>query len=232
MRARMKIDVGMIAAVFLTGAIVAEAAPTGVQWTPDALRILVNNDVGDERWAITWNLDDLSTTGNVFFRDDRSPSFIWCEKTGHNFLSSIGELDLQFRCSGSDAAFGGFHFDDWSLISDDVLLPTSFFIPQPETCDLTDAVNGSSSATASSFWQCSGNAGRFDFQVFSNGTAVSSATGEFDYDVIDEACRIARLDDGSFLDVEYSPSRDHLTVYEIPATVDQAIVSECDRSSL
>jgi hypothetical protein len=231
MNARTRIVVTAVAMV-LSGSAVVGAAPTGVQWTPDGLRILVNKDVGAERWAITWNLSDVSTTGNVFFQDDRAPSFIWCENTGHDFVGSIGELDLQFRCFGSDAAFGGFHFADWSLISDSVFLPASFFIPPAETCDLTDAVNGPNAGSASSFWQCSGNGGRFDFEVFSNGTAISSATGSFDYDVIAEACTIARLDDGSFLDVEYSPSRDHLTLYEIPSAVDQVIVSECDRQSL
>ncbi len=230
----MKARVRVIAAIALivSGATIVHAAPTGVQWTPDGLRILVNKDVGAERWAITWNLSDVSATGNVFFLDDRSPSFIWCELIGHDFVSSIGELDLQYRCFGSDRAFGGFHFADWTLISDSVVLPASFFIPEAETCDLSDAVNGPNAALASSFWQCSGNGGRFDFQVFTNRTAVSSATGTFDYDVIGEACTIARLDDGSFLDVEYSPSRDHLTLYEIPSAVDQVTVSECDRQSL
>lgn len=230
MNARAKIVAAL--AMMLFGTSVVNAAPTGVQWTLDGLRILVNKDVGAERWAITWNLSDVSTTGNVFFQDDRSPSFIGCEKIGHDFVSSIGELDLQYRCFGSDAAFGGFHFADWNLISDSVFLPASFFIPQAETCDLSAAVNGPNAAFASSFWQCSGNGGRFDFQVFTNGTAVSSATGTFDYDVIGQACSITRLDDGSFLDVEYSPSRDHLTLYEIPSAVDQVTLSECDRQSL
>jgi hypothetical protein len=226
MRALLRI---VTTAVVLTAAAIAEAAPTGVQWTPDGLRNLVNKDVGAERWAITWNLADVSTTGNVFFTDDRSPAFVWCEKTGHDYVPSAAELDLEFRCFGADAAFGGFHFSDWTLIDDHVVLPASFFIPAAETCDFTGAINGPSAAFASSSWQCNGNAGRFDFQVFANGTAVSSATGAFAYDVIGEACTIARLDDGSFLDVEYSPSTDHLTVYEFPTGVDQVIVSECDR---
>jgi len=222
--------IAAVTTVLCTGA-AAGAAPTGVQWTPDALRILVNKDVGDERWAITWNLSDVSTTGNVFFRDDRVPAFVWCQNTDHDLVASIGELNLQFRCFGADPSFGGFHFADWTVISDSVVLPTSFFIPPAETCDLTAAVNGPRAAEASSFWQCDGNGGRFDFQVFVNGTAISSATGAFDYDVIASACTIARVE-GGFLDVEYSPSRDHLTLYEIPSAVDQVTVSECDRQAV
>src|SRR5689334_20921132 len=222
-------NIGAAAALVLATATFADAAPTGVQWTPDGLRVLVNKDVGEERWAITWNLSDVSTTGNVFFTDDRSPAFVWCEKTGHDYVPSAAELDLTFSCFGADRAFGGFHFDDWSTIDEHVVLPASFFIPEAETCDFTGATNGPSSNFASSSWQCNGNAGRFDFQVFADGTAISSATGSFAYDVVGQACTWARLDDGSFLDVEYSPSTDHLTVYEIPAAVDQVVLSECER---
>ena len=225
----LRIIIVGVAAIGLTTGSIANAAPTGIQWTPDALRILVSKDVGVERWAITWDLADLSTTGNVFFTDGSAPGFIWCEKTGHDFVPSAGELNLTYRCFGAAPAFGGFHFADWAVIDDNVVLPTSFFIPQAETCDFTGALNGQSSTSASSLWQCSGNAGRFDFQVFADGTALSSATGAFAYDVVGQACTFARLDDGSFLDVEYSPSTDHLTLYEIPAAADQAIVSECDR---
>jgi hypothetical protein len=49
---------------------------------------------------------------------------------------------------------------------------------------------------------------------------------------VEQACTFGRLEDGSFLDVEYSPSRDHLTVYEIPAEVNSLILSECEREDL
>jgi len=111
-------------------------------------------------------------------------------------------------------------------------LPASFFIPEAETCDLSDAVNGPNAQDASSFWECNGSGGSFQFQVFGNGTGVSTATGPFEFDVIDQACTFGRLADGSFLDVEYSPSRDRLTVYEIPPSVDQFTLSECTRADL
>lgn len=214
-------------ALALAGAPAAGAAPTGVQWTPDAARLLVNKDVGSERWAITLNLSDFTATGNVFFTDDRAPSFIWCEKIGEDFRSDVGELDLQYRCFGSDRAVGGFAVQDWSEISDQVFLPLSFFIPEAETCDLRDALNGPNANAAGSYWDCSGSDTGFQFQIFANGTAVSTATGPFDYDAVAEGCRIARLDDGSYLDLEFSPSRDHLTLYETTTSVDRLIVSEC-----
>ena len=217
-------------AVALGGAPTAHAAVSGVQWTPDSARILVNKDVGVERWAITLNLSDFSATGNVFFSDGQAPAFIWCQKTGQNFESDIGELTLQYRCFGSDRAIGGFASSDWSLISDQVFLPLSFFIPEAETCDLSGALNGSNAVNAGSYWDCGGSDGSFQFQIFANGTAVSTATGPFAFDAAAEGCRIARLEDGSYLDVEYSPSRDHLTIYETTTSVDRLIVSECARA--
>lgn len=205
------------------------AAPTGVQWTPDAKQLLVNKDVGNERWAITLNLADFSATGNVFFTDDRAPAFVWCEKTGESFDANAGELNLRYRCYGSDAALGGFASADWSLISDDVSLPLSFFIPPAETCDLSGALNGQSSSSSSNYWNCGGSAGGFHFQVFANGTAFSDPFGGFSYDAVEDACRIARLDNGVYLDLEYSPSRDHLTIYETTTDVKELIVSECER---
>jgi hypothetical protein len=213
----------------LAGPTLSHAAPSGVQWTLDSARILVNKDVGNERWAITLNVLDFSASGNVFRTDDAPPGFIWCQKNGESFDSSVGELNLSYSCYGSAAGLGGFAESDWNLISDNVVLPLSFFIPDTETCDLRDALNGSNSASSGTFWSCGGSEGSFDFQVFANGTAFSSATGAFTYDAVSDACRVEQLDDGSYLDLEYSPSRDHLTLYETTTDVKELIISECER---
>jgi hypothetical protein len=227
MFARHSITTAALVLAFVATAAPTDAAVTGVQWTPDAARLLVNKDINTDRWAITLNLSDFSATGNVFFTDDRPPAFIWCEKTGDAYEN--GELFLAYRCLGADRAVGGFTSPDWSLISDQVELPLSFFIPEAETCDHAGALNGPDSANATSFWNCGGSAGGFEFQLFANGTGNNKATGPFEYDTIAEACTVASLDDGSFLDVEYSPSRDRLTVYETTTDVSQLIVSECER---
>jgi hypothetical protein len=163
-------------------AVATFAAETGVQWTPDGNFILVNKDVGNERWAITLALADLRAMGNVFFTNDQAPSFIACEKIDDEFDPGVGELTLQYRCFGSDRAVGGFAFSDWVEISDEVFLPMSFFIPEAETCDFTDALNGPNGNNPSSTWVCSGNEGNFEFQLFANGTGRSSATGNFTFE--------------------------------------------------
>lgn len=214
----------------LAAPVASQAAPTGVQWTPDSKLILVNKDVGAERWAITLVLADYSASGNIFFTDGRAPAFVWCENTDQTFDSSAGELNLRYRCFGADAGLGGFASSDWTPIGDNVVLPLSFFIPDTETCDNSGALNGPNASDAGNYWNCGGSAGSFHFSVFANGTGVSDPLGPFSYDAIDEACRIALLqDENTYLDLEYSPSRDHLTIYEGQADGSELIVSECER---
>ena len=54
---------------------------SGLQQTPDSARYLISKDVGAERWAISYNLNDKTVTGNVFKTDGSAPSFIWCQIT-------------------------------------------------------------------------------------------------------------------------------------------------------
>ena len=211
---------------------VGHAAPNGVQWTPDGSHILVNKDVGPERWAIALELENLSATGNVFFADGRPPAFVWCEKTAHTFEQTSGEITLQYRCFGSEGSAGGFGIDDWTLISEEVSLPASFFVPPAETCDLHNALNGPHAQSATSFWDCTGSGGAFEFRVFGDGTAVTTKTGAFAYDIVGQACKFAEVSEGGFLDAEYAPSRDRLTLYEVTPTVDHLTLSECYRRGL
>lgn len=224
-----RLIVAALALAFAIAAAPSHAAQTGVQWTPDSARLLVNKDVGAERWAITLNLSDFSATGNVFYTDDRAPSFIWCRKDSERFDASIGELDLRYSCFGADRAIGVFTSPDWVLISDDIELPLSFFIPDAEVCDNSGALNGATSASSGSYWNCGGSEGNFEFQLFANGTGNNSVTGPFEYDVVNDACTTVPLGDGSYLDVAYSPTLDHLTIYETTTDVQTLIVSECER---
>jgi hypothetical protein len=208
----------------------SSAAAGGVQWTPDGLRILANKDVGSERWAITLNLFDGSVTGNVFFTNGQPPSFIFCEKIGHTHQPDIAKLTLQYRCFGSDSAFGVFALSDWNFISDQVALDATFFAPEPETCDLTGALNGANAQNANSFWDCSGTDGQFQFQVFGDGTGVSSAIGAFTFDVVANGCGFGHVSGGGFFNVAYSPTRQILTLYETNANVDQFGLNECHRA--
>ena len=69
----------------------ARAQGRGVQFTPDGKRVLVNKDVGSDRFAISRNPDN-TLTGNVF-RMTGEPAFIFC--------TPLAEPN-RYSCSGAD----------------------------------------------------------------------------------------------------------------------------------
>jgi hypothetical protein len=54
---------------------------SGIQLSPDSARYLISKDLGTDRWAITYNLDDKTVTGNVFSTTGGAPQFVWCTTT-------------------------------------------------------------------------------------------------------------------------------------------------------
>jgi len=97
-------------------------AQRGIQSTPDAARLLVQKDVGDERWSISLNLDDGTATGNVFRADGGEPAFVACEPTG---------TANAFVCAGADKCLGTPCTQPFSPIAE-VELPAAFFtLPNP-----------------------------------------------------------------------------------------------------
>jgi len=79
--------------ISLVTPIASRAQSRGVQFTPDGKRVLVNKDVGSERWAITLN-ENGSATGNVFRSDGGPPAFVFC--------APRAEANT-FDCFGADA---------------------------------------------------------------------------------------------------------------------------------
>lgn len=127
----------LVAVAFAAG--VAAAAQSGATQSPDLKSYIVSKDLGSERWAITVNLsstnsDDVgSVTGAVFSTDGGPVRFVAClvrsDSTG-----SLLDRDSTFRlsCSGADpcrATAEDCARQAWHLISDDVSVPSSFFLP-------------------------------------------------------------------------------------------------------
>lgn len=103
-------------------------AASGVQWTPDAKRSLVNKTVGSERWAITCE-DDGTITGNVYRTDRDDVAFVWCEPTGNDGNPDVFARQLDFDCYGADACpEQPCSPEQWTLI-DEVTLPGAFCLP-------------------------------------------------------------------------------------------------------
>lgn len=63
----------------------------------------MNKDVGGERWAISFDLDDRTVTGNVFQSDGRPPSFVWCRIAGENPAPDPADTRYALDCWGAPA---------------------------------------------------------------------------------------------------------------------------------
>ncbi|MBY0278722.1 S8 family serine peptidase [Candidatus Binatia bacterium] len=103
--------------------------PSGLQITPDGARTLISKDVGAQRWAITYNPEDDTVTGNVFSPDGGDPKFVWCERTGDNGDPDPYTVQIGFTCSGADACESpSCPTGEWTQIAQ-VTLPGSFLLP-------------------------------------------------------------------------------------------------------
>jgi hypothetical protein len=217
--------------VLLASNAAALAASGGVQWSPDKRRLLAQKDVGDQRWAITLNLDDLSVSGNVFFPNGSPPAFVFCD--AQSVTHNIADLVITYRCRGSDQTQVVFDSQDWNLISDNIPLSGSFFAPTPGTCDLSGALNGSDASHVTSVWNCTGitppDVVSFQLEVFADGTGVTSDGGSFEFSPGNGGCGFGLLPDGSSFSASYSPSRDVLNFLFVPAGFNRFNLSECHR---
>lgn len=119
--------------LLLTAVAYAES-PTGVQVDPDESVIMVQKDVGAERWAISLNLDPahhFNATGNVFHSDGGDPSFIACAPTDvRGSMSDLGNMQFTWDCFGADRCQNSDcgASAQWSFIAT-VTLPGTFFLP-------------------------------------------------------------------------------------------------------
>jgi len=122
--------------------------PSGLQITPDGTgRTLISKDVGGERWAITFNPEDDTVTGNVFSPSGGAPKFVWCEKTGDNGDPDPYTVQIDFTCSGADACESpSCPTGEWSQIAQ-VTLPGSFFLP-PRTGTSASSAAAAAAGTA------------------------------------------------------------------------------------
>jgi len=99
-------------------------AGSGLQITPNRVRTLISKDVGGQRWAITYNADDNTVTGNVFDPGGGDPQFVYCEQI------SSSATAVAFGCYGAGVCDDAVcPVSDWSFIGD-VSLPVSFITPR------------------------------------------------------------------------------------------------------
>ncbi|MEW6269349.1 MAG: hypothetical protein AB1689_08655 [Thermodesulfobacteriota bacterium] len=132
------VALAVIAAVDGARTAVAQV-PSGSTLSPDLQSYLVNKDLGAERWTINLNLysqdpdDVINVTGNIFRSDGGPASFVEC-LVREDSTGTLTDPASTFRlsCSGSDACASTAETcarESWTLISDDVPVPASFFLP-------------------------------------------------------------------------------------------------------
>jgi len=108
-------------------------AGDGVQITPDGTQILVNKDVGNERWAMSLSLTEvnpLDVNGSIFRRDGGPAAFLHCpvrdvEGSADDIRNAVFFWDcyVSDRCAAPPCTA-----DQWSFVAR-VNLRGSFFLP-------------------------------------------------------------------------------------------------------
>ena len=122
--------VALVAACGAPSAARAQARASGTQMTPDSRRYLINKDVGPERWAISYNLQDRTVTGNVFRSDGSSPSFVWCTIASHVPSGDPAANQYLLDCWGApQCAAAPCSDDDWQVIQSGIPISGAFLLP-------------------------------------------------------------------------------------------------------
>lgn len=119
---------GVLAGIAALG--LATSAAAQIQQTPDSQRYLIQRTVGAEQWAISYNFEDRTVTGNVFKTDGSPPSFIWCEITNIAYSATPADNQYTLDCFGSDACTSApCDPNAWTMIQSGIQLSGNFFLP-------------------------------------------------------------------------------------------------------
>lgn len=115
--------VAVSASALLLLALPAVWAGSGVQVTVDGSANLISKDVGNERWAITYDLGKKTASGNVFRSDGGDPAFVWCQNTSESSDTATLNCFGADRCESEPCSDS-----DWTSLGQ-VQLPLGFFYP-------------------------------------------------------------------------------------------------------
>jgi hypothetical protein len=134
---------------------------SGIQLTPDSATYIISKDVGDERWAITFNLDRRVVIGNVFPLDGGPPSFLYCRITqvdqAPNPADTQYHMDCQFAQSCAEAPC----VNQWGEPFPVPPTAGSFFLPTGTKATLSGNVQPIYNTSCATSAVCHGNGAEF-----------------------------------------------------------------------
>jgi hypothetical protein len=157
-RFRFRSSTAMLAAIVATCAATAAHAQreSGINLTPESARYLISKDVGSERWAITYNLEDRTVTGNVFSTAGSAPQFVWCTTTSVEQAADPAAAQYNLRCqfagSCGDAPCNTSQWEQSAPV--DVTVQGSFLLPRNTRSTLAGNVQPIFSASCANSDAC------------------------------------------------------------------------------
>jgi hypothetical protein len=102
---------------------------SGIQLDPDSATYIISKDVGDERWAITYNLDRKVVIGNVFPQGGGSPSFLYCSITQVDQAANPADAMYHMSCQFAQSCGQAPCANQWGAPFPVPAIPGSFFLP-------------------------------------------------------------------------------------------------------
>jgi hypothetical protein len=102
---------------------------SGIQLSPQSNRYFISKDVGQERWAITYNLDDKTVTGNVFPLDGGAPTFLTCNITRVEQAPNPADSQYFLDCSSAGPCASAPCGTTWGGATSVGPIPGSFLLP-------------------------------------------------------------------------------------------------------
>jgi hypothetical protein len=129
----MRMHTITLAVVLILGTLSTALAGDGVQITPDGTQILVNKDVGNERWSMSLSLTEvnpLDVNGSIFRRDGGPAGFLHCPlRDVSGSADDIRNAVFFWDCYVADrCAAPPCRADQWHFVAT-INLRGSFFLP-------------------------------------------------------------------------------------------------------
>ena len=153
---------------------------SGIQLSPDSGRYFISKDVGQERWAITYNLDDKTVTGNVFPLDGGAPTFLSCKITNVQQAADPAAAQYFMDCRSSGPCAAAPCTGQWGDATSVGPIPGSFLLPTNTTATYAGNVQPIYNASCATAAICHANGSAYlglaadvsyhnTFEVESNG---------------------------------------------------------------